>query len=352
MIETLSDLLNFTNSFVTWTQYIKIQEMYSPRECGRLWRISQRNLEAVGTGKLAILASTSSVQWSEIEYFFQYHSCVQPSRQSFDISFLFRPRWVLISVFFSKFGQGIFLGISYWLKKKNPKAEILFVFHLFFVMTAYEVILSSDVTVPPPEAKIETLAELFEKYKVLKTPNGGESRFVKAIINRTGFTLESIESHMVAYSGRPQELLNRTIAILNGCNTTMLTTADSSSKFKLNPHRKRHFLSTDVKTGEMLYFEGISSTELAVLSRRMYESGILELWKGHLSFVNSIRLVRKNVAEALKDSKPTAFSALHWRLSPVFLFFVILITATCTAAVAEGIFSYVKNWISWVKKFK
>jgi len=83
----------------------------------------------------------------------------------------------------------------------------------------------------------------------------------------------------------------------------------------------------------------------------MYESGIIQLWKGHLAFVQSMGAVQKNAAEALKNSRPTAFYALHWRLSPVFLFFVLLITAICTAALAEGIFSYFCEWISWARKF-
>jgi len=129
-------------------------------------------------------------------------------------------------------------------------------------MSAYEVFLSSGVTVPPLDAEIDSLAELFDKYKLLEE-GGGEWRLVQTIINRTGFSLELFKANMIAYTGHAETPPNLMMSIFNRCNVTMLTSTESSFKTKWVFAKNMHILSTGIKSGETLYFEGTGAVTLA-----------------------------------------------------------------------------------------
>jgi len=61
LLETLSDLVNSTNSFVTRTQYVIIKQISEPREIGRASVIPQRNLELLDSHDLVSLAVSSAI---------------------------------------------------------------------------------------------------------------------------------------------------------------------------------------------------------------------------------------------------------------------------------------------------
>jgi len=202
------------------------------------------------------------------------------------------------------------------------------------VTCCYESIISGFLTIPPPVVIVTTLKDLVDMNYKIVTLGIVEYSELEEVFNREHITSHSLKS-----------------SFLNDTNTVpmdevLLEVAAGKATLALQQTANILFYNIGDKicytASQTLFsrpypalFNGHDRWRFFKWMRFLKESGIMSMYEDFANYVSDIPIRRRQEFNAQAESQPLAFYMSDWKISSIFLMWIVLTGFSCIGFVAE-----------------